>query len=65
MENNSENNIMATIEITNDIELNFAKQIFDWMFDHKETTDIYLMTALSAAIGNYEQDKLQEAINSL
>ena len=52
---------MTTIEITNVIELNFAKQIFDWMFDHKETTDIYLMTALSAAIGNYEQ----EAINSL
>ena len=56
---------MATFEITNDIELNFAKQIFDWMFEHKETTDIYLMTALSAAIAQYEDSKLQEAINLL
>jgi hypothetical protein len=44
---------MRTIKITNTIELNFAKQILDWLTTHE--SDSLLIVELTDAINEFKQ----------
>jgi hypothetical protein len=46
---------MNTIKITNTIELNFAKQILNWLFANEN--DSLLIVALISAINEFEQSE--------